>query len=83
MQNLLTRLGRLETAIIVKPPGPVRRFVVQGPHGMSTEEATTFLREQGHDLGGNGINIIRVIVGAEGGRPTDLPLADLTPRQPE
>ena len=83
MQNLLTRLGRLETAIIVKPPGSVRRFAVQGPHGMSTDEATSFLQERGHDLGRNGINIVRVIVGAEDGRPVDLPLADLTLRQPE
>ncbi|XYD12623.1 hypothetical protein R1A27_34640 (plasmid) [Methylobacterium sp. NMS12] len=83
MQNLLARLGRLETAIVVKPTGPVRRFVVQGPHGMSTDEATAFLREQGHDLGGNGINLIRLVVGAEDGRPVDLPLADLTPRQAE
>lgn len=81
MQNLLTRLGRLETAIIVKPPGPVRRFVVQAPHGMAVDEVSDFLREQGHDLGGKGINIVRVIVGAEDGRPVDLPLADLTPRQ--
>lgn len=83
MQNLLVRLGRLETAIIVKPAGPVHRFVVQGPHGMSTDEATAFLREQGYDLSGNGINLIRLLVGAEDGRPIDLPLADLTPRQPE
>ncbi|MCJ2049401.1 hypothetical protein [Methylobacterium sp. J-070] len=73
----------METAIVVKPPGQVRRFVVQGPHGMSTDEATAFLQEQGHDLGTNGINIVRVIVGAEDGRPVDLPLSDLTPRQPE
>ena len=83
MQNLLTRLGRLETAIIVKPPGSVRRFVVQGPHGMSTDDVTAFLREQGHDLGGTGMNIIRMVIGAEDGRPVDLPLVDLTPRQSE
>ncbi|SDO59335.1 hypothetical protein SAMN05216360_12912 [Methylobacterium phyllostachyos] len=82
MQNLLARLGRLETAIITKPPGAVRRFVVQGPHGMSTDEAASFLQGQGHDLGNTGLNIIRVVVAAEDGRPIDLPLADLTPEQP-
>ncbi|MCJ2105688.1 hypothetical protein MKK70_09945 [Methylobacterium sp. E-041] len=81
MQNLLTRLGRLETAIIAKPPSAVRRFMVQGPHGLSAGDAATFLRERGHPLDAKALNIIRVVVGAEDGRPTDLPLKDLTPEQ--
>ncbi|TXM94810.1 hypothetical protein [Methylobacterium sp. WL116] len=81
MQNLLTRLGRLETAIIVKPPSAVRRFLVQGPHGLGAGDAAAFLRERGHHLDAKALNIIRVVVGTEDGRPTDLPLKDLTPEQ--
>ena len=81
MQNLITRLGRLEGRITLKSRDlPVRRFMVQGPRGLSGDDAAAFLREQGHDLNTGAFNIIRLVVGAEDGRPVDLPLADLTPR---
>lgn len=82
MQTLLNRLGRLETAITVKPPSKVCRFVVQGPHGLTADAAADFLLEQGHDLSGSALHLIRVVVDAENGHPIDLPLADLTVRGP-
>ena len=82
MTNLLTRLGRLEDRITLTEPQrwSVHRFMIQGPHGMSPDQIDDFLRDQGHDLGGVSRNVVRVIVGAEDGRPVDLSLADLTPR---
>jgi hypothetical protein len=81
MQKLTSRLGRLEAAIFVKRSGQVRLFSVQGPVGLSCDDAIAFLREQGHYICDEDTNIVRIVIGAENGKPVDLPLADLTARQ--
>ncbi|MGE8128952.1 hypothetical protein ACQKQD_18425 [Methylobacterium sp. NPDC080182] len=68
------RLRRLETAI--RPPRhrTVRRFAIEGPKNLPEGAAEAFLRECGHDLKDEDLNIIRVVI-APG---PDLALRDVT-----
>ncbi|SFV14562.1 hypothetical protein SAMN02799631_05905 [Methylobacterium sp. 174MFSha1.1] len=83
MSAIHRRLEKLEAtaALHSQPHRVARRFIIQGPHGMSHGDAVAFLREQGHQIRYQDLNIIRCVIGAEDGRPVDLPLEDLTPYQ--
>jgi hypothetical protein len=81
MQNLHTRLARLEDAISVLQRQEAHQFAIEGPANMPSGAAFTYLRECGHDVPETGLNIVRVFIDAEDGRPVDLPLNDLTREQ--
>ena len=78
MQSLHSRLTKLEGAAF----SPMHRrrvlWAVQGPHNMPEGAAVAFLRECGHDVRDEDLNVIRIVVGAKDGRPVDLPLKDIT-----
>lgn len=79
MQDLNKRLAKLEIASAPPcPPQSVRRFMIEAPASMSCAEAVAFLRTRGHDVREDDFNIIRHVIGAENGRPVDLPLKDRT-----
>lgn len=81
MQDLRKRLAKLEVAsMLPSPPRQVRRFVIEAPAGTTVEEATAFLRTCSHGVRDADFNIIRRVIGAENGRPVDLPLRDRTHR---
>lgn len=72
--STVERLERLEqSSRFARVADRPRRYVAQGPVGF---DAYAFLRSCGHDVRDH--DIVLVIVGAEDGRPVDLPLADLT-----
>lgn len=83
MNAIHRRLEKLEAAAALHahPPRVARRFIIQGPHGMAHGDAVAFLREQGHQIREQDLNIIRCVIGAEDGRPVDLSLEDLTRHQ--
>ena len=80
MQSLHSRLTKLEGAAF----SPMHRrrvlWAVQGPHNMPEGAAVAFLRECGHNVRDEDLNIIRIVLGAKDGRPVDLPLKDITAR---
>ena len=78
MRNLTTRLAKLEEAAFSERPRAVRQFVIEGPADMPEGASIAFLRSCGHDVRDEDLNIVRVLIGAEDGRPVDLPLKDLT-----
>lgn len=80
MQNLRARLEKLET--IARPPSRRKMvsWAIQGPVGLPEADAVAFLRECGHDVRDEDFNLIRIVIGAEDGRPVDLPLKDITAR---
>ncbi len=81
MRDLGARIRKLEAATFRVGGGlVVRQFAVQGPVDLSEADAIAFLREQGHEIQDTNLNIVRLVIGAEDGRPVDLPLADLTAR---
>ncbi|MCJ2087134.1 hypothetical protein MKK88_14230 [Methylobacterium sp. E-005] len=80
MRDLNARLQKLERAIRPPQQRKVRQFVIEGPKGLQVEAAEAFLRKCGHDLRDEDHNIIRIIIGAENGRPVDLRLKDITAR---
>ena len=77
LTDLDRRLGRLEGRI-VRPQRRNVLWAIQGPHNMPEGDAVAFLRSCGHDVRDEDHNLIRIMVGAENGRPVDLPLKDLT-----
>ena len=81
MQNLHARLARLEDATSVLQRHEAHQFAIEGPVNMPAGAAFTYLRECGHDVLETGLNIVRVFIDAEDGRPVDLPLNDLTREQ--
>lgn len=72
MQSLHSRLAKLEG--VAFSPMHRRRvlWAIQGPHNMPEGAAVAFLRECGHEVRDEDLNIIRIVVGAEEGRPVDL-----------
>lgn len=80
MTTIRRRLEQLEAAA-PQAPRQVRRFMIQGPQGMPCGDAVAFLRACGHEIRDQDLNIIRCVIGAEDGRPVDLPLEDLTAHQ--
>ena len=74
MRDLNARLRKLESAIRPPQHRTVRHFAVEGPKDLPDGAAATFLRECGHDLRDEDLNIIRIMVAP--GR--DLPLKDIT-----
>lgn len=77
MADLNRRLVKLE-ATTHPLPRRVVAWAIQGPHDMPEGAAAAFLRSCGHDVRDEDHNLIRIMVGAEDGRPIDLPLKDLT-----
>ena len=80
MRSLNARLRKLESTIRAPERRKVVLWAIEGPKDLPEGAAATFLRECGHDLRDEDHNIIRVVVGAEDGRPVDLPLRDITAR---
>ena len=74
MRDLNARLRKLESAIRPPQHRKVRHFAIEGPRDLPEGAATAFLREFGHDIRDEDLNIFRVMVAA--GR--DLPLKDIT-----
>lgn len=74
MRDLNARLRKLENASRPPQRRAVRKFVVEGPKNLPAGAAEAFLRECGHDLKDEDLNIIRVVI-APG---PDLPLRDVT-----
>lgn len=81
MQNLHARLARLEDATSSLQRQEVHQFAIEGPANMPAGAAFTYLRECGHGVPETGLNIVRVFIDAEDGKPVDLPLQDLTREQ--
>jgi hypothetical protein len=79
MHDLNKRLAKLEVASAPpRPPQSVRRFMIEAPASTSGVEAVDFLRTCGHEVREDDFNIIRHVIGAENGKPVDLPLKDRT-----
>lgn len=74
MRDLNARLRKLESAIRPPQRRTVRKFAVEGPKNLLEGAAEAFLRECGHNLRDDDLNIIRIMVAP--GR--DLPLKDIT-----
>lgn len=75
--DLQKRIAKLESAALVPQHQKAVFWAIQGPHNLPHDAAVAFLRECGHDVRDEDRNYIRVMVGAEDGRPVDLPLKDL------
>ncbi|MGX7706737.1 hypothetical protein [Methylobacterium sp. Gmos1] len=77
------RLAKLEVAAALhsQPHRVAQRFIIQGPPDMSHGDAVAFLREQGHQICDQDLNIIWCVISAYEGSPVDLPLEDLTIHQ--
>ena len=78
MQHLRARLSRLEATSLRAPSHRIRRYVVDAPHGLPNEDVIAFLRSCGHEISDEAFSIIRTIVGAQNGKPVDLPMKDRT-----
>ena len=74
MRDLNARLQKLESAIRPSQHRTVRHFAIEGPRDLPRDAAVAFLRECGHDIRDEDLNIIRIMVAP--GR--DLPLKDIT-----
>jgi len=82
--DLGRRLAKLEGVTRFNDPRLQKAvtWTIEGPHNLPDGGAVAFLWDCGHDVRDEDFNIIRVIVGAEDGRPVDLPLKDRTSGQP-
>lgn len=78
MSNISARLAKLESTASRGQSREVRQFAIEGPGDMPEGASIAFLRSCGHDVRDEDLNIVRVFIGAEDGRPVDLPLRDLT-----
>lgn len=74
MQNLFTRLIKLESAARVPKHPRVRSFAIEGPKDLPEGASVAFLRSCGYDVRDEDLNIVRVFVAAD----RDLPLRDVT-----
>ncbi|ACA15356.1 hypothetical protein M446_0802 [Methylobacterium sp. 4-46] len=75
MPPLRVRLAKLEALICSLQP-TIRLFFCDGPAGEAGDESRAFLRSRGHDPQPHDI-VVRFI-GAENGKPKDLPWRDRT-----
>ena len=74
MQNLHSRLAKLEGAVRGPKFRPVRLYAMEGPANLPPGASEAFLRECGHTFDPDHHNLVQVFVAA--GR--DLPMKDLT-----
>jgi hypothetical protein len=73
-KSMITRLAQVEARIGVVDSAPIKVFFCQGPVAMDGHE---YLRGLGYDL--PEASIVVHFIGAEDGKPVDVPVMDLNP----
>ena len=76
LSALSKRLTKLESTALAPRHQSVRQFAIEGPVNMPIDASIEFLRECGHDVRDEDLNIVRVFVAPD----RDLPLRDVTER---
>lgn len=74
LNDLNRRLAKIESETFDPQHRKVRLFAIEGPANLPEGASIAFLRECGHDIRDEDLNIVRIMVAAD----RDLPLKDIT-----